>query len=284
MNKGTKGALKNVLIVVLAVGVLIPVGFLAYNYFNTQSSQTVGTFSIRVQDGLAGKSLPLSDFNYTLYGLPVGESASDPIAWEEIEDGETLEGITAGDLDTGDYSAFYVEFNGLVEQDAAAFDDALGTRVYPTRQASIMPGQVNTLIVYAAPSTVVLEIRNAVSLALITNVTATPIAGQTNVTMLIMCSASYPDSAYEAYWSFSANDWVYPQLLLQYNDTVTTSTALQISGASMTRVDATHMAYRFSSLSGITSLSAKWPPSAETTLGINDAEVLFDGAVLASNP
>lgn len=260
-------------------------GYMAWMYFTQpQSSLSPATFSVVPLDYNAGVDLPLSGFDYTLRGLPVGEAASDTLAWAVIETGTTLESLTSSDLDTTLYSQFALEYNGTVAQTDDAFDDAFGTRTYPRREKALTPGVANVLEAVATPATEVMEIRNLITLAAVTNCTATPIAGQTNVTFVLMVSATYPDCAYEDFWSYIANANVAPTITLTYNGTVTTSTALYINGWTMTRLSATQMVYTVSKVSGIQSWEARWGSSATVALGITAAAFSFDGTDHATNP
>lgn len=285
-RKKISSATALLLVVVCALGgTLGVIGYMAWqNSVDTQSSQSLTTFSVVAYDYNANATLPLSNFDYTLQGLPVGESSIDVLAWETIESASTLESLTTGDLDTTLYSAFNLIYNGSVAQTATCFDDAFGTRTYPRREQAILPGQRNVLECVAAPATVVLEIRNLITLVANTNVTATPIAGQTNVTFVTMLSATYANNAYEDFWSFVANANVAPTITLTYNGTVTSSTALQISGWTGTRVSTTSMVYTCAKLFGIQSHVARWGASAPVTLGVTAAAVSFDGTSLATNP
>lgn len=253
-------------------------------FFPSDATPPAGTLGFVINDPLANVNHTLSKFSGSLYGLPIGDAAG-PTAWKLIKSGDVSD-FTATDFNTAIYSRFYMKYNGSVAQTDDVFDDSFGTRTYPVREQEVYSNKLNKLSTYAAPSTVVLELKNMTNLAAITNATATPIVAQNNLTIIIAATATYPHSAYVSYLSLSANSWVYPQIVFTYNTTATTANAMQLADTVMASVSATQMAYRFPMLTGVMSFAGLWPSDATTgSIGITNAAVQApSGTSLATNP
>jgi len=268
-------------ILLLLIGMGALVGWLAWDKYTTQSTQTVSTseFSLITKDMLASQKLTNSRFDYSLYGLPIGDPATDPLAWKLIEFGTSLDNIKNADLDTDVYSAFYVKYNGSELQ--ATYDDAKGTRTFPSRQQAIHPNVANVLEACAQPAGISLDVKHLINGTAITNTTATPILAQSNVSIIIGEYASF-SASYKSYWSYSSNAMVRPAIVMNHNDTVTTSTAIQISGTTMTRVNSTAFSYGFSSITDVQNFIGLWPAAATLgSLQIDSCYVDWDGTNLA---
>jgi len=263
MGRKIKISKAGALLILMSIMCAGLISWAVYDYLNPESTQdiddTTSAFVITVKDMNAKQKLTNSRFDYSLYGLPIGDPSTDPLAWKLIETGTSLDNIRVADLDTSVYSAFYVKYNGTELQ--ATYEDAKGTRTFPVRQQALHANAANELEAYAQPAGISLDVKHLINGTAITNTTATPILHQANVSIIIGEYANF-SAGYKAYWSYSSNAMVRPGFVANYNTTVTTSTAMSISGTTMTRVNATSFFYGFPSFEDVFSAVGLWPSGA----------------------
>lgn len=283
MGRKIKISKTGALLIVMSIMCAGLISWAVYDYMNPASTQdiddTTSTFVITVQDMNAKQTLTNSRFDYSLYGLPIGDPSTDPLAWKLIETGTSLDNIRVADLDTSVYSAFYVKYNGTELQ--ATYEDLKGTRTFPVRQQALHANAANELEAYAQPAGISLDVKHLINGTAITNTTATPILAQSNISIIIGEYANF-SASYKSYWSYSSNAMVRPAIVMNHNDTVTTSTAIQISGTTMTRVNATAFLYGFSSITDVQSHIGLWPAAATLgSLQVDSCYIDWDGTNLA---
>lgn len=255
----------------------------ANSFFNPDQpappATTVTTsFEIVVKDGKSFATLPNDDFDYTLYGLVIGGDPEDFLDWDVIESGTTLDGIKNADLDTSEFSAFYMCINGTISE--AEFDDGLGDRTYNERWAPIYPNYRNVVNVYWQPSTAFFSCFNKETGAYIT-LASTNITCATNFTILVGTNASQPTAVYRYQYDLEEMAYIRPELVIACNTTMLSKT-LSIPGTTKTKLNDTAYSYGFDEIGAIPRyVVASWDDAAADIEVIGTSMILrYDGTTI----